>query len=121
MNRKLRCFKDRRDIAKFLEKCAVGEVFTYSDGYGLQEVVQAAKEQGIELGYCVPGSLEYKKLGCFTVKVISIRMPEKSFMDHTLKRIAQLQTMQKEYGQDIDRALVIQQLEFLIETFEEEA
>ena len=42
-----------------------------------------------------------------------------NFMKHTLKRIKQLETLQKKQMDNNNRALVIQQLKYLIQTFEE--
>lgn len=39
------------------------------------------------------------------------------FLSHTKKRTKQLKKLQKKLPNDTDRALVIQQLEYLIETF----
>ena len=55
---------------KFFDRLKVGDVFTYSDEYTLQDVAAIAKQYGKEIAYCQPGSPEYKEYGCYTCKIV---------------------------------------------------
>jgi len=67
--RKIPYFSLMVDKDKFFDKLQVGDVFTYSDGYCLDEVKKMARRRGVTLLYCPPKSEEYIKHGCMTVKV----------------------------------------------------
>ena len=62
----------RARMTNFLCRCRLGEIFTYADSYELKEIIAAGDRIGVGLLYCGPESSEYKKFGCFTVKVVSL-------------------------------------------------
>jgi hypothetical protein len=59
----------KMNIEGFFSKLSPGEIFTYSDFFFPRDIVKIALQEGIRVSYCPPGSEEYKKHGCYTMKV----------------------------------------------------
>jgi hypothetical protein len=55
---------------EFFQTVSVGEVFTYSNSFIPQEIKKLAKENGLKVEYCKPGTSEYKAHGCHTMVVL---------------------------------------------------
>jgi hypothetical protein len=77
MSRKLTHFhqfctarSEQEHFQRFFAMCAVGEVCTYSEAFDFNTVKRMAREHGVLVRYCEPGTVEYKEFGCFNFLVI---------------------------------------------------
>jgi len=64
--------KVRQDtnLDNFFGELEVGEIFSYSQIFSLNEIRFLAKSHGVTIEYCAPNFKEYGEYGCFTCKVI---------------------------------------------------
>jgi len=58
----------------FFSKLTVNDIFTYSSAYLFDEVAKIAERRCLSIKYCNINSLEYKKYGDRTAKVIEDRL-----------------------------------------------
>lgn len=82
---------------EFFKKLQPGEIFTYTLDFDAQEVIKLAKQDGVEVSYCKPNSIEYLQYGCYTVKVIeSKNLP-------ALKTYNQVEALIRKHFQQVNR------------------
>lgn len=58
-----------RNLDTFFENIKEGDIFTYSEAFNPQEIVELAAKKAVRAEYCPPGSPEYRSHGCFTMKI----------------------------------------------------